>query len=266
MRLDEKFDYVDVSLDEGVAHVTLDRPDAHNALDVDTATDLKDALAAAAGASDVRCLVLSGTGGAFCSGADLAAFEGDETDGRRLDAVATRLHAAVRTLAAAAVPTVTAVNGVAAGGGFGLALAGDLVLAKDGARFEYSYPRIGLSGDAGATWFLPRLVGLRRAREFLLLDEPVDAKEAVEMRLATEAVPAESWDERVSEVADDLANGPTKAYATTKTLLDRSYERTLDTQLTAEKDAIADLARTADYAAGYQAFFTDAEPEFSGER
>jgi len=266
MELDEEFDHVAVSLDEGVAHVTLDRPGAHNALDRATAVDLKDALAAAAGASDVRCVVLEGTGGAFCSGADLAAFEGDETDRRRLDAVATRLHAAVRTMATAEVPTVTAVNGVAAGGGFGLALSGDLVLAKAGARFEYSYPRIGLSGDAGATWFLPRLVGLRRAREFLLLDEPVDAEAAVEMGLATEAVPGESWDDRVREIAGDLASGPTVAYATTKALLNRSYERTLNTQLTAEKDAISDLARTADYAAGYQAFFTDDEPEFSGER
>lgn len=264
MQLDEGFEHVDVDLADGVAFVTLARPDAHNALDVDTAIDLKDALAAATTASDVRCVVLEGDDGTFCTGADLAAFEGDETDQRRLDAVATRLHAAVRTLATSDVPTVSAVNGVAAGGGFGLALASDLVLAHQTARFEYSYPRVGLSGDAGATWFLPRLVGLRRAREFLLLDEPVTAERAVELGLATEAVDADDWDDRVREVATDVASGPTKAYAAAKKLLNRSYERTLNTQLTAEKDAIAALARTDDYAAGYEAFFSKDEPEFRG--
>lgn len=265
MDVEESFEHVAIDLTDEVAHVTLDRPDAHNALDVDAAIDLKNALEAAATASDVRCLVLEGSGGVFCSGADLAAFEGDETDQRRLDAVATRLHAAVTTMATADVPTITAVNGVAAGGGFGLALSGDLVLAKETARFEYSYPRVGLSGDAGATWFLPRLVGMRRAREFLLLDEPVAADAAVEMGLATEAVPQDDWDDRVRSVATDVASGPTTAYGAAKTLFNRSYERTLKTQLTAEKDVIAGLARTDDYAAGYEAFFTKADPEFSGE-
>jgi len=265
MQVDEEFDHVDIDHADGVAHVRLARPDAHNALDVDTAIDLEDALAATTTASDVRCVVLEGEGSAFCSGADLAAFEGDETDQRRLDAVATRLHAAVRALATSDVPTVTAVNGVAAGGGFGLALAGDLVLAHESARFEYSYPRVGLSGDAGATWFLPRLVGMRRAREFLLLDEPASATDAVDMGLATEVVDADDWDDRVDAVATDLATGPTKAYGAAKRLLNRSYERTLDTQLTAEKDAIAALARTDDYAAGYRAFFTKETPTFRGE-
>jgi 2-(1,2-epoxy-1,2-dihydrophenyl)acetyl-CoA isomerase len=264
MHLDEGFEHVNVDLTEGVAHVTLARPDAHNALDVDTATDLKDALAAATSATDVRCIVLEGEGGAFCSGADLAAFEGDETDRRRLDAVATRLHAAVLTLATAAVPTVAAVNGVAAGGGFGLALSADLVLAHESARFEYSYPRVGLSGDAGATWFLPRLVGRRRTREFLLRDDPVDAEGAVELRLATEGVDAGDWDDRGHALATDLASGPTKAYATAKRLLNRSGDRRLNTHLTAEKDAIASLAATDDYAAGYEAFFSKTEPDFEG--
>jgi 2-(1,2-epoxy-1,2-dihydrophenyl)acetyl-CoA isomerase len=264
MQLDESFEHVDVALADGVARVTLARPDAHNALDVDTATELKDALAAAAGAGDVRCIVLEGEGAAFCSGADLAAFEGDETDRRRLDAVATRLHAAVLTLATADVPTIAAVNGVAAGGGFGLALAADLVLAHESARFEYSYPRIGLSGDGGSTWFLPRLVGRRRAREFLLLDDPVDAEEAVEMRLATEVVDADDWDDRVHALATDLASGPTKAYTAAKRLLNRSGDRTLNAHLTAEKDAIASLAATDDYAAGYEAFFSKTEPDFGG--
>jgi 2-(1,2-epoxy-1,2-dihydrophenyl)acetyl-CoA isomerase len=265
MHLDDDFQHLDVALEDGVAHVTLDRPDAHNALDVATAIDLRDALDAAATAGDVRCLVLEGTAGAFCTGADLAAFAGDETDQRRLDGVATPLHAAVKTLATSDVPTITAVNGVAAGGGFGLALAGDLVLAHESARFEYSYPRIGLSGDAGATWFLPRLVGRRRAREFLLLDDPVPAEEAVEMGLATEVVDDGEWEDRVKSVASDLATGPTMAYATAKRLLNRTWERTLPTQLTAEKDAIAGLARTSDYAAGYEAFGSKTTPEFEGE-
>jgi 2-(1,2-epoxy-1,2-dihydrophenyl)acetyl-CoA isomerase len=264
MEVEQNFEDVDIDHENAVAYVNLNRPDAHNALDVDTATELKDALGAATTADDVRCIVLEGEGQAFCSGADLAAFEGDETDRRRLDAVATRLHAAVMTLATADVPTIAAVNGVAAGGGFGLALAADLVLAHESARFEYSYPRIGLSGDGGSTWFLPRLVGRRRAREFLLLDDPVDAEEAVEMRLATEVVDADDWDDRVHALATDLASGPTKAYTAAKRLLNRSGDRTLNAHLTAEKDAIASLAATDDYAAGYEAFFSKTEPDFGG--
>jgi 2-(1,2-epoxy-1,2-dihydrophenyl)acetyl-CoA isomerase len=258
------YDHVTVERNDGVGRVTLDRPDAYNSLDAATARDLRTAVVELAEDDDVRCLVLGGNGPAFCSGADLGSFEGDETDRKRLDAVATPLHKAVETLATAPKPTVSAVGGVAAGGGLGLAVAADVVLAHEDARFEFTYTRIGLSGDGGSTWFLPRLLGYRRAREFALLDEPISAAEAAAEGLATEVVPADEFDDRVDEVAREFVSGPTRAYAGIKRLLARGEDRDLPAQLAAEKDAITRLSGSADYATGYEAFFGDDDPEFEG--
>lgn len=249
---------------DGVAKLTVDRPEAHNSFD----RSLVDALAAATGDAvadrDVRCLVLAGTGPAFCAGADLGSFEGDATDARRLRRLATRLHVVVGTLLRARKPVVTGVNGVAAGAGVGLALAGDVVLASEAARFDFAYPRIGLSGDGGSTWLLPRLLGLGRAKEVALLDETIPAGEAVDEGLATEAVPAEEFEDRLAEVAADLAAGPTAAYGATKELLTRGLQRGLGTQLAAETERISRLASTEDFARGLAAFRGDGEPEFVG--
>jgi 2-(1,2-epoxy-1,2-dihydrophenyl)acetyl-CoA isomerase len=258
------YDNVSVERDDGVGRVTLDRPDAYNSLDEGTAHDLRAAVVELAEDDDVRCLVVGGNGPAFCSGADLGSFEGDASDGKRLDAVATPLHNTVETLATAKKPTVTAVGGVAAGGGLGLALAADVVLAREDARFEFTYTRIGLSGDGGSTWFLPRLLGYRRAREFALLDEPISAAEAADEGLVTEVVPADGFETRVDEVVQEFASGPTGAYASIKQLLARGEDRDLPAQLAAEKDTITRLSGTQDYAAGYAAFFGDEEPEFEG--
>lgn len=257
-------DGVSVERADPVARVVMDRPDSHNAMDVAMADALQSAVVDLVADDAVRCLVLTGTGPAFNTGADLTAMDGSAGDGRRLRSVATRLHKAVRTLASGPTPVVTAVNGVAAGGGFGLALAGDVVLVSDAARLEYAYTSLGVSGDGGSTFFLPRLVGRRRAREIALLDDPIDPEEAVADGLATEAVPADELEERTAEVAARLAEGPTRAHAATKRLLDRSHGRDLPAQLAAETDAITRLTRTDDYAAGLEAFGGDEEPTFEG--
>lgn len=257
-------DHVTVERTAGVGRVVVDRPGAHNALTREAAGDLRDAVLDLAEDDAVRALVLSGTGEAFCTGADLTALEGDASDGRRLRHVATRLHATVQGLVHAPKPVVAGVNGVAAGGGLGLALAADLAVAAESARFEFAYPRVGLSGDGGSTFLLPRLLGLRRAREFALLDEPVDAVEAVEAGLATEAVPDDEFDDRVAALAAELAAGPTLAYARTKRLLVRNYGRSLSTALAAETDAVVALAGTEDYARGHEAFVAGEEPAFVG--
>jgi 2-(1,2-epoxy-1,2-dihydrophenyl)acetyl-CoA isomerase len=249
---------------DGVGRIAMERADQHNALTVEMANELRDATGDLVEDDDVRCLVLTGSGDAFNTGADLSELSGDETDGRRLRALATRLHRAVRNVATAPMPTVTGVNGVAAGGGFGLALSGDLVLVADDARFEFAYPEIALSGDGGSTYFLPRLVGHRRAREIVLLDEPIPPAEAVEMGLATEVVPAADFDERLAELAATLAEGPTRAYGATKRLLNKSYARNLPAQLAAETDSLSRLSGTDDFARGHAAFFEDEAPRFEG--
>jgi 2-(1,2-epoxy-1,2-dihydrophenyl)acetyl-CoA isomerase len=256
--------HVTVERVDGVGRLVLDRPEEYNSLSAAMAAELRDAAVELVEDDDVRAVVVAGSGPAFCAGADLEALAGDATDARRLRTVATRLHTAVAHLAGAPKPTVTAVEGVAAGGGFGLALAGDLVLVHEDARFEYTYPRIGLSGDGGSTWLLPRLVGRRRAREVVLLDEPIDPEEAVADGLATEVVPDDEFDDRVAELAADLADDATRAHAATMRLIDRSFGRDLRAQLAAETDSLARLTATGDYERGYEAFFGDGEPAFEG--
>lgn len=259
------YDTISVERADDVARVTMERPDQHNSLDRQMADDLRDATTDLVEDRDVRCIVLTGAGAAFNTGADLTKLEGDPEDGRRLRQLATRLHATIRNLTAAPVPVVTAVNGVAAGGGFGLALCGDLVVVHEDARFEFAYTRIGLSGDGGSTYFLPRLVGRQKALEIALLDEPVPADEAVEIGLATETVPDGEFDDRVTELATRLADGPTRAYGAIKRLLRRSGSRELGAQLAAETDQLARLASSDDYVYGHEAFFGDSEPTFRGQ-
>lgn len=257
-------EYLTVDVDDGVGRIGMDRPERYNAMNESMAADLASALDEAAADDAVRCLLLTGTEGAFNTGADLSTFEGDETDADRLNGIATPLHEAVRTLTEAPKPVVTGVNGVVAGGGLGLAIAGDVVILSDAARFEYAYPKLGLSGDGGATWLLPRLVGLRRAQRFALLDEPVDAATAVEWGLATESVPADEFEERLETVATDLATGPTLAYAEIRTLLSEGYDRDLVAHLDVEKDVLTGLTETDDYSAGLRGFLEKEQPTFDG--
>lgn len=260
----ETYEHLHVTRTDGIGRITLDRPEEQNTLTEPMAGDLRDATVALDADDEIRCLVLEGTDGWFCAGADLSQLAGDETDGRRLRALASRLHTAVRHLARTPKPAITAVDGIAAGGGFGLALSGDLVVLSESARFEFAYPRIGLSADGGATYFLPELVGQRRAREIALLDEPIGAEEAVEMGLATEVVADDEFDDRIDELATNLASGPTRAYGAVKRLLSESHDRSLEEHLEAETDSVARMAGTEDYARGHEAFFSDEEPSFQG--
>ncbi len=255
---------VSASDSSAVKVVRMERPARHNAMDEAMATTLATTVDRLAQDDDVRCLVLTGVSGVFNTGADLSTFDGDERDEAKLDAIATPLHEAVETLLTAPKPVVTGVNGVVAGGGLGLALAGDIVLASESARFEYAYPKIGLSGDGGATWLLPRLVGRRTAQEIVFLDRGLDAEEAVEAGLATEVVPDDAFDDRLEAVAETLGSGPTKAYAEAKELLARSSTNDLETHLDLEKARIKTLASTGDYEAGLRGFLEKETPTFEG--
>jgi 2-(1,2-epoxy-1,2-dihydrophenyl)acetyl-CoA isomerase len=260
----EGLDHLRIERVDGVGRIVMDRPDAHNAMNEPMAAELRDATVELVEDDDVRCIVLTGVGGVFNTGADLSVLAGDPTDSRRLRGIATRLHGAVAHLASAPKPTVTGLNGVAAGGGFGLSLSCDLVVASEDARLEFAYPKIGLSGDGGSTYFLPRLVGHRRAREIALLDEPITAAEAESMGLVTEVAPEGEFEDRLAAVAASLADGPTRAQADVKRLLNRSFSRDLRSQLAAETDSLTRLTGTDDYAAGIGAFGGDEKPDFEG--
>ena len=263
---DARTDYDELRVDraDGVATVTLDSTSKFNALNDRMGEELFAVATDLVEDDEVRCIVLTATGGAFCAGADLASLDGDERDGARLRALATSLHDAITQLHQAGKPVVVGVNGVAAGAGFSLALTGDVVLVSDAARMEFAYSRIGLTGDGGSTFYLPRLVGLRVARELVLLDEPISPERAVDLGLASEVVPAADLEETVADYARRLADGPTAAFGATKELLLRSFDRSLEGQLAAETDAIARATHTEDYERGYEAFFGDADAEFVG--
>jgi len=258
------FDRLSVTREDGVATVAFDDVENRNALDLTVADELVTAATTLGEDPAVRCIVLTHSGDFFGTGADLTAFDGEESDAILLRRLAGRLHEAVQQFHDCETPVVGGLDGVAAGAGFSLAIMPDLLLVSDEARLEYAYPRIGLTGDGGSTFFLPRLVGLRAAKEIVLLDEPIGPERARDLGLATEVVPAADFEVRLAELASQVADGPTEALGRTTALLTESFDRNLAGQLAAETDAIATAAHTEDYRRGLAAFFGEDEPDFVG--
>jgi 2-(1,2-epoxy-1,2-dihydrophenyl)acetyl-CoA isomerase len=260
------YDSLTVERNGGVARVVMDDIEGRNALTLDSADELIDAAVSLGEDAELRCLVLTHEGQFFGTGADLTQFSGDDPagDASRMRQLAGRIHEAVIQFHRNGTPVVGGVDGVAAGAGFSLALVPDLLVLSEDARLEFAYPRVGLTGDGGSTFFLPRLVGLRTAKEILLLDDPISPTEAVEMGLANETVPTGEFDERLAELAADLAAGPTVAYGESTRLMAESFDRSLESQLAAETDIIAKAARTDDFGRGLAAFFGEGDPEFTG--
>lgn len=258
-------DAVRVEMRDGVARLTLDRPTTGNAINPEMASALR---AAADGLRDrpgVRAVLLAASGRAFCVGGDLRFMAASgERVGDAVQALADDFHAALETLAAIDAPLVTVVQGVAAGGGMSLAIAGDIVLASAGARFTMAYTNAGLSPDGGATWNLPRLVGHRRATELMLLNEQIDAATAAQLGIVTRVTPDDDLAGEAEALADRLAAGPTAAYGAVKRLLAASDARPLPDQLADEAAAIARLAASPDGREGIAAFLEKRSPRYSG--
>lgn len=250
---------------EAVATITLDRPEAMNALTDRLRGELHAALRRAAEDRSVRAVVLTGTGRAFCAGQDLRELSGAVEQGQGIgDLVREHYNPLVLTITGMPKPVVAAVNGVAAGAGAALAFACDFRVAADTARFVMAFTGIGLAPDSGASWTLQRLVGPARAREMLLLGDPVDAARALEIGLVTRVVPADELPAAARELALRLAQGPTLAYAATKRLLDHAAASTLEEALDREAELQEGLVRTADHAAARKAFLNKERPRFEG--
>lgn len=259
-----EYENLTVDRDDGVATVTLASSAGRNTLTLEMADELISVASALGADESVRCIVLTHEGNFFGAGADLSQLSGDASDAATLRTLAGRAHEAIVAFHRTETPVVGGVNGIAAGIGFSLALLPDLVVLGEDATLKFAYPGIGLTGDGGATFLLPRLVGLRTAKEIVLKDEPIGPEEAVELGLATEVAPADEFDDHLRSVASELASGPTQALGTTTRLLTDSYERSLESHLSAETDAIAAAARTEDYERGLEAFLGDEEPDFVG--
>ena len=255
-------DLVRLHRDGGLAVLELNRPAALNALDVPTAQAFEAACAAIAADTGVRAVLLRGAGKAFGVGGDLAAMREDPT--AVAEQLITSMHASVLRLAAMDAPVVVALQGAVAGGSLSLAMAGDLAIAAEGTRFNLAYAGVGTTCDLSGTWHLPRLVGLRRAMAIALLNEPLDAAEALRIGLVNRVVPAEALQAEALALAQRIAQGPTLAYGRIKRLLRQSFGNDLPAQLDAEQQAFLASTRTPDFTEGLAAFFEKRPPAFTG--
>jgi 2-(1,2-epoxy-1,2-dihydrophenyl)acetyl-CoA isomerase len=253
-------------VDGAVATITLNRPEVGNALDIPMSRELLEAAMRCEADAAIRCVVLTGTGKLFCGGGDVAAFAGAGDDlPKMLREITVYLHAAIAVLARMEKPLVTAINGSAAGAGIGLAILGDVALAEPTASFSLAYTGIGLTPDGGATWLLPRLIGLRRTQELCLTNRRVKAEEAASLGLVTRLVEAGTLAAETKAVAEQLARSATAALGATRKLLVESYTNTLEDQLALESRVISNQALNVEGREGVTAFFEKRAPRFLKE-
>ena len=249
---------------ERVATITLDRPDALNSLTVPLKRDLLEALKTAARDRDVRVVVLTGSGRAFCAGQDL--HERLEPDAAPLAVeVRERYNPIVRAMVELDKPIIGAINGVAAGAGASLAFACDIRIAAEGATFVLGFGRVGLVPDSGATWLLPRLIGASKAAELALTNDALSAVDAERFGLVSTVVPADDLQAEARALASRLAAGAPRAIALTKHAMRRALETSLDETLEYEADLQGIAGRTRDHAEGIAAFIEKRPPRFEGE-
>jgi enoyl-CoA hydratase/carnithine racemase len=262
----ERWQNFDLSLEEGVATVTFSRPDRLNALTFDVYADLRDLLSELPHRGDARVLVLTGQGRGFCSGGDVEEIIGElQKMGASELLEFTRMSGAVvKAMRESPLPIVAAVNGVAAGAGAVLALAADLRLVARSARFAFLFTQVGLAGaDMGAAYLLPRLVGLSRATELLVLGEQLDAEGSAAIGLAR-VVDDDELSAAARELARRLADGPALAYSTTKVLLTRELDLALGDAIEMEALAQALLMKSDDFGEFYAAWTEGRDPAWTG--
>ena len=261
---DAAFTELRYAVEGPVATITLDRPEALNALTATLRAGLLTALGRAEGDQAVRVIVLTGAGRAFCAGQDLK--ERLEPDPTPIGTVVRdQYNPIVRAMRGSAKPIVGAINGVAAGAGASLALACDLRVMADGASFRLAFGRIALVPDTGLTWLLPRLVGPARAAAMLLLDEPLTAAEAERLGVVSAVVSAEQVVPEAMALAQRLAGFAPQALALTKRTLQRALAASLDETLEDEADAQATAGATHDHEEGIAAFLEKRAPTFTGD-
>jgi 2-(1,2-epoxy-1,2-dihydrophenyl)acetyl-CoA isomerase len=252
---------VRLDVDEGVAWLELNRPDAANAMNIELATALARATEKLAERDDVRAVLLTGAGDRFCGGGDVRSFAdaGGELDSR-LREIVTQLHVAVLALAALDAPVVAAVQGSAAGAGLSLVAGADLVIAAESAKLVLAYTAIGLTPDGGSTWYLVRLVGRQRALELVLTNRVLSATEAREWGIVTRVVPDADLRAEAEALVTTLASGPAEAFAGAKRLLRSAGSATLADQLDAEAREIIRAGASEDAKEGVAAFVAKRQP------
>lgn len=246
-----------------ILEITLNRPEAYNALNLDVMVMLSDALASAATDESIKGVMLTGKGKAFCSGGDLKWISQQTGDaGATLHRLAPQFHIAITEIRKMGKPVVAAINGIAAGGGFSLALACDFRVMAESAVLRQAYTSSGLSIDGGGTFALPRLVGLARALEIAAFDQPISAAKALEWGLVTKVIPDAEVQKEALLMLQGLAKSALHSFAWSKRLLTESLTNTLETQLELERQGISDCANHPNGQEGIQAFVEKRKPVF----
>ena len=277
-----EFEHIRTDTSNAVGTITMDRPSHFNALDVKMARELRKAALYFARDEKVRCVILAGAEKVFCSGADLKYVHkrGEKEDfsylhshglpedmgyGSSFKEILEYIHSTISEIRRAPKPFVAAVKGIAAAGGFGIAMSCDLVFASEHARFEWAYPKTGLTGAESATFFLPRLLGLRKAFELVYLNPSLSAQDALSAGLVNRVFAADEFDAEIRRIGEDLAAGPTRALGIAKRLINQAAGMgRLDNHMDRELRNLQEVAEGADFSRGLEAFLGKRKPEFKG--
>ena len=255
---------IELKIESQIAFISLNRPDVFNSFNREMAFLMQDTLDICSNDNNVRAIVITGNGKAFCAGQDIGEITNPELNPGFRKILDDHYNPIIKKIRNIEKPIIAAVNGVAAGAGANIALACDIILASESASFIQAFSKIGLIPDSAGTFFLPRLIGIQKATALMMLGDKVSAQEAVELGMIFKCFPSENFDDEVLKMATTLANMPTKALGLIKKLMNQSVTNNLDQQLQLESDLQIEASSTNDYNEGVTAFVEKRKPVFKG--
>ena len=259
-----KFEALEFSIQDRIATITFNRPDAANGLNLQLASEFAHAALLCEADKDLKAVILTGNGRFFCAGGDIKAMQASELGpGAGVKQIADQLHRAISILSRLDMPVIVAVNGTAAGAGFSAAVIGDMVIAAESAKFTMAYTNVGLSPDGSSSYFLPRLIGMRKTQELMFTNRVLSASEALEWGLINKVVEDEQLMQEANKLAQSFVQGAKGSNAVIKKLLLESFSNGLETQMEIEGQMIAECADSPDGKEGIAAFIDKRKPEFS---